>query len=101
RLFESRELGAWSRGLEDTAMEQAWQHEIVHKARPAEHLVGDVKPGGGCAGNAPRAGRLWDGAGNGIALQQRIVGELPIAGAQVAGADDGAVLDRQRLRGDA
>ena len=75
--------------------------ELVDEARPAEHLVGQVEPRRRRAGDAPRSGCLGGDPGAGVARQQGVVGQLPVAGAQVARADDGAVLDLEALGGDA
>ena len=97
RFVERRQLGARRRGLQHAAVQHAGQRQIVHEARPAEHLVGQVEPWRRRAGDAPRGRCLGGDPGAGIARQQGVVGQLPIAGAQVAGADDGAVLDLEAL----
>ena len=103
RLVERGQLGARRCRFQHAAVQQAGQLEIVHEARPTEHLVGQVEPCRRRARDPPRSGRLGRDPRAGIARQKGVVGQLPIAGAQVARADDGAVLrprgSRRRRRG--
>ena len=58
RLVERGQLGARRRRLQHAAVQQAGQAQIVHEARPAEHLVGQVEPCRRRARDPPRVGRL-------------------------------------------
>ena len=78
-------------------MQHSRQDQLVDEARLAENLVGKIDPQRRRSGQAPGCRRLGDDAGGGIACQQAVVGKLPIAGAQVAGPGDGAILDAEIL----
>ncbi len=80
-------------------MQHAGQGHVVHEAGTAVHLVGDVEPCRSGAGQRALDRRLGCDAGRGLALEQAVLGQLPVAGAQVARAGDGAVPHLQALRG--
>ena len=101
RGVEREQLGARRGRPQHAAVQQAVERAIVDEARPAEHLVGDVEARNALPGQLPRRDRLGGNAGAGVARQQRIVGQLPVAGAQVAWPDDGAVAHLQRAGGHA
>ena len=97
-LIERRELGARRSGLQHSAVQHVGQRQLVDEPRTAEHLVRQIEPRRGRAGNTPGLGRLGGDPRRGIACQQIVVRQLPIAGAQIARSGDIAVLDVEALR---
>ncbi len=97
RLIEPRQPRARRRRPEHTPVQHAGQRHVMNETRAAENLVGNIETP--CRGADEPAGRYRLGcrAGSGVASEQGVVRQLPIAGAQVAGADDGPVLHLQAL----
>ena len=86
---------------QDAAVQQAWKRQVVDEPRPAEHLVGNVDALCRRSRQSARGGPLGRDAGGGVALEQTLIRQLPIARAQVARARDGAVAHPEALHGDA
>ncbi len=74
---------------------------VVNETRMRENLVGNVQPLKRISGEHPLRRWFGHGARRGLAIQRDLVGELPVAGADIAGTGDGAVPDVERVDPDA
>ena len=79
-------------------MQHPRQPQVVHVARRAEDLVRQVDARHRGAGDAPRPRRLGRHRDGRLALQQRLVGQRPIAADLPGRAEEAAVLDAHRLQ---
>jgi hypothetical protein len=69
----------------------------VDESRPGKHLVGNVDPRNRIPGQRTARCGLWRYVRRGVAIERDFLGELPIAGSDVAGSQNGAVLDVERV----
>jgi hypothetical protein len=69
---------------------------ILNEARLRKHLVRNVDPLHGASGQCSLLDRFRDNVGGRVALQRDFVGQLPIAGADIAWSLDRSILDAER-----
>ena len=79
------------------AMQHAWQRLIVDEARPRKHLVGNVDPLHRVSGQRALRRELRRHAWRRVAIERDFVGQFPIAGPDIAGPRNRAVLDAERI----
>ena len=79
------------------AVQHARQRLIVDEARPGEHLVGNIDPLHRMSGQRALRRSLRRYARRSVAIERNVVGQFPIAGPDIAGSRNGAVLDAERI----
>ena len=82
-------------------MQHAGQRGIVNEAGMRENLVGDIEPLNGISGKHALRRSFGHGTRRRLAIQRDIFGELPVAGPDIAGAGDDAIVDVERVDSDA
>src|SRR5579872_433251 len=78
-------------------MQHSRKLSVVNEARTAEHLVRNIEPRDGMAGENALVRRLCRHARARVPIERNLVGELPIARRGVAGAGYDAVADSEHF----
>ena len=79
------------------AVQHSRQRLIVDESRSGKHLVGNVDPLDRVSGQRASRRRLRPRVRRGVAIERDFLGKFPIAGSDIAGSGNGAVLDVERV----
>ncbi|MGY4293377.1 hypothetical protein ACVWXN_001472 [Bradyrhizobium sp. i1.4.4] len=101
RLVERDQSGTRDVRPQHAAVCQVRQCAIVNEARSREHLVGNVDPLDRMSGDTACGSGLRNDARGGVVVERDVASQLPIAGPDIAGTRDRAVIDIEQRRIDA
>src|SRR5258708_29203929 len=82
-------------------MKHPRQRLVVNETAMHEDLVGNVHPLNRTSGKRAPCRSFGHSARRRLAIQLHVTGKLPVAGPDIAGSGDGAILDLERVDIDA